>query len=131
MECVFLDSPRLGKPPSRASAGVRVSGGSFILVSGAVAWDERGNVVGKGDVKAQARQAFENLKTVYARAGATLDDIVKLNVYLTDRSQRLALVEVRREYVSHHPPSTTVIVAGLVEEELLVEIDAIAMVPSR
>jgi enamine deaminase RidA (YjgF/YER057c/UK114 family) len=131
MECIYLDSPLLGKPPSRAAPGVKVSGGSFILVSGAVAWDEHGRVVGKGDVRAQARQAFENLKKVYAQAGATLNDIVKLNVYLTDRSQRLTLVEVRREYLSHQPPSTTVVVAGLVEEDLLVEIDAIAMVPTR
>jgi 2-iminobutanoate/2-iminopropanoate deaminase len=128
MECVYLDSPLIGKPPSKASPGVKVSGGAFILVSGAVAWDETGNVVGKGDVKAQARQAFENLKKVYAEAGATLDNIVKLNVYLTDRSHRLALVEVRKQYLPHNPTSTTVVVAGLVEEDLLVEIDAIGMV---
>lgn len=130
MERLFLDTPMVGKPPSMAAPGVKVSGGSFILVSGAVAWDEHKNVVGKGDVIAQARQAFENLKKVYAEAGATLSDIIKLNVYLTDRSQRLPLVQVRREYLQHNPPSTTVVVAGLVEEDLLVEIDAIAMVPN-
>jgi enamine deaminase RidA (YjgF/YER057c/UK114 family) len=119
----------LGKPPSRAAPGVLVSGGRFILVSGAVAWDEAGAVVGKGDVRTQARYAFENLKRVFAQAGATLDDIVKLNVYLTSREQRLPLVEVRKEYLRHSPPSTTVVVAGLVEEDLLVEIDAIGMIP--
>lgn len=130
MECVYLDSPMLSKPPSGAAPGVMVSGGRYILVSGAVAWDETGNVVGKGDIRAQARQAFENLKRVYAQAGAKLDDIVKLNVYLTDRDQRLPLVEVRKEYLKHSPPSTTVVVAGLVEADLLVEIDAIAMIES-
>ncbi len=131
MERLFLDPLIIGKPPSLAAPGVKVSGGSLILVSGAVAWDERGNVVGKGDVRTQARQAFENLKKVYAEAGATLQDIIKLNVYLTDRSQRLPLVEVRKEYLRHNPPSTTVVVAGLVEEDLLVEIDAIAMIPTK
>jgi enamine deaminase RidA (YjgF/YER057c/UK114 family) len=121
----------LGKPPSRAASGVKVSGGSFILVSGAVAWDEAGRIVGRGDIRAQGRQAFENLKRVYAEAGATLDNIVKLNVYLTDRSQRLPMVEIRNEYLRHNPPSTTVVVAGLVEEDLLVEVDAIGMVPTR
>jgi enamine deaminase RidA (YjgF/YER057c/UK114 family) len=130
LERLFLDTWMVGNPPSLAAPGVKVSGGSLILVSGAVAWDEKGNVVGKGDVRTQARQAFENLKKVYAQAGATLQDIIKLNVYLTDRSQRLPLVEVRREYLQHNPPSTTVVVAGLVEEALLVEIDAIAMIPT-
>jgi enamine deaminase RidA (YjgF/YER057c/UK114 family) len=132
MERIFLDSLDIGKPPSDASPGVKVSGGSFILVSGAVAWDEQCNIVGKGDVKAQARQAFENLKKVYTQAGATLADIIKLNVYLTNRDDRLPVVEVRKEYLKeHNPPSTTVVVAGLVEKDLLVEIDAIAMVPAR
>jgi len=126
----FLDSPGLGKPPSNASSGVKVSGGSLIYVSGAVAWDEHCNVIGKGDIKAQARQAFENLRKVFALGGASLADIIKLNVYLTSIEHRLPLVEVRKEYLKdHNPPSTTVVVAGLVERDLLVEIDAIAMVP--
>jgi enamine deaminase RidA (YjgF/YER057c/UK114 family) len=128
---IFINTPSVGKPPSKASPGVKVSEGSLIFISGAVAWDEHCNVVGNGDIRAQARQAFENIKKVYAQAGATLQDIIKLNVYLTKMEDRLALVEVRKEYLKeHNPPSTTVVVAGLVERDLLVEIDAIAMVPT-
>ena len=77
----------------------------------------------------QARQAFENLKKVYARGGATLQDIVKLNIYLTDLAHRAAVREVRKEYLGdHNPPSTTVVVASLVDRDLLIEIDATAMV---
>lgn len=131
MERIFLDTPLVGKPPSKAAPGIKVSGGSLIFISGAVAWDENGNVVGKGDVKAQARMAFENIEKVFAQGGATLADIVKLNTYLTDMEDRLSVVEVRKEFLKeHNPPSTTVVVAGLVERDLLVEIDAIAMVPS-
>jgi enamine deaminase RidA (YjgF/YER057c/UK114 family) len=130
MQRTFLDVATVGKPPSQASPGIKVSGGSLIFVSGAVAWDKQCNIVGKGDVKAQARQAFENLQKVLAQGGAGLRDIIKLNVYLTNVEHRLPLVEVRKEFLKgHNPPSTTVVVASLVEKELLVEIDAIALVP--
>ena len=129
MQRIMLDSPDVPKAPSRAAPGIKVSGGSLILVSGQVAWDADGHVVGKGDIRAQARQAFENLKKVYARGGATLRDIVKLNIYLTDLAHRAAVREVRKEYLGdHNPPSTTVVVASLVDRDLLIEIDATAMV---
>ncbi len=129
MQRVMLDRPDVPKAPSKAAPGIKVSGGSLILVSGQVAWDAQGNVVSKGDIRAQARQAFENLKRLYSAAGATLQDVVKLNIYLTDLSHRQAVLEVRSEYLGrHNPPSTTVIVSSLVDKDLLIEIDATGMV---
>jgi enamine deaminase RidA (YjgF/YER057c/UK114 family) len=125
----MLDTPDIPKAPSNAAPGIKVSGGSLIFVSGQVAWDAHGTVVGKGDVRVQARQAFENLKKIFAQAGATLRDIVKLNIYLTDLAHRQAVREVRTEYLGgHNPPSTTVVVASLVDPDLLIEIDATALV---
>jgi reactive intermediate/imine deaminase len=129
MPRVMLDRPDVPKAPSKAAPGIKVSGGSLILVSGQVAWDANSQVVGKGDIRAQARQAFENLKKIYAQAGAGLEDIVKLNIYLTDLAHRQAVLEVRSEYLgTHNPPSTTVVVSSLVDKDLLIEIDATAMV---
>lgn len=129
MPRVMLDTPDIPKAPSRAAPGIKVSAGSLILVSGQVAWDAKGTVVGKGDIVAQARQAFENLKKIYAQAGATLQDIIKLNIYLTDLAHRQSVLKVRSEYLgTHNPPSTTVIVSSLVDKDLLIEIDATAMV---
>lgn len=131
MHRVMLDDPEIPKSLSKAAPGIEVSGGRLIYISGQVAWDARGNVVGKGDIRVQARQAFENIKRVYARAGATLKDIIKLNVYITTLDHRLAVLEVRREYLGdHNPPSTTVVVTSLVEPDLLIEIDATGMVAS-
>jgi enamine deaminase RidA (YjgF/YER057c/UK114 family) len=131
MQRTMLDSPDVPKAPSKAAPGIKVSGGSLILISGQVAWDASGNVVGKGDIRAQARQAFENLKRLYAQAGATLEDIIKLNIYLTNLAHRQAVLEVRREYLgNHNPPSTTVVVASLVDPDLLIEIDATGLVAS-
>jgi len=129
MERTMLDSPDVPKAPSRAAPGIKVSGGSLIMVSGQVAWDAAGRVVGKGDIQAQARQAFENLRRVYAQGGATLRDIIKLNIYITDLGHRAAVRDVRREYLGdHNPPSTTVVVASLVDPDLLIEIDATGMI---
>lgn len=129
MQRIMLDRPDVPKAPSKAAPGIKVSGGSLILVSGQVAWDAEGRVVGKGDIRAQARQAFENLKRVYAEGGATLADIIKMTIYLTDLAHRRAVREVRSEYLgTHNPPSTTVVVSSLVEPDLLIEIDATAMV---
>jgi 2-iminobutanoate/2-iminopropanoate deaminase len=131
MQRTMLDSADIPKSLSKAAPGIKAGGGSLIYISGQVAWDAKGNIVGKGDIRAQARQAFENIKRLYAEAGATLDDIIKLNVYITTLENRLPVLEVRREYLGqHNPPSTTVVVTSLVEPELLIEIDATGMVTS-
>lgn len=124
----FLNAPGLPRAPSAAASGIKVALREVILISGQVAWDEEGNVVGPGDIDAQAMQAFRNLRDVLALGGADLTDIVKLNFYLTSQSYRQPVLRVREQWLGeHHPPSTTVIVRGLVEPELMIEIDAIAV----
>ena len=124
MQRIELEPVDVPKAPSNAAPGIKLAGGNLILVSGQVAWDAAGNVVGKGDIVAQTRQAFANLERIFAAAEATLADVVKLTIYITDLANRHAVREIRREFLGDNtPPSTTVVVSSLVDEDLLVEIE--------
>jgi enamine deaminase RidA (YjgF/YER057c/UK114 family) len=107
---------------------VVVEGRRTIFIAGQLARDRQGNVVGKGDMRAQIRQVGENLKAALAAAGATLNDLVKTTTYVTDIDEFLKHVDVRMEYFGALPTSTTVEVRRLAHPDLLVEIDAIAVV---
>jgi len=106
-----------------------VKAGATIYVAGQVAVDHDGHVVGRGDVTAQAVQVFENLRTALDAAGADLSHLVKITIYATDAGFRDPIRDVRRRYLGSPDPvaSTFVVVAGLALPELLVEIDAVAV----
>ena len=127
MDKTVLQSRKLAKPSGIFSPGIKVGAGNLIFVSGQVARNAAGEIVGRGDIRAQTRQALENVKAVLEAAGATLDDIVKVTVFVTDVTQLAAIHEVRAEYFTRdYPASTLVEVKGLVSPELLIEIEAIA-----
>ncbi len=109
---------------------VDVTGGRTIYLSGQVALDKSGAVVGAGDLRAQAKQVFENLKAALAAVNATFADVVKLNFYVTDASQVQIIREVRDSYVkTDAPPASTLVeVRRLVRQEFMIEVDAIANV---
>jgi enamine deaminase RidA (YjgF/YER057c/UK114 family) len=71
--------------------------GNTIYVSGQIAYDSNGNLVGEGDIKAQTRQVFDNIKSVLERAGSGLKDIVKINSYITDGSKFMDMLAVRSD----------------------------------
>lgn len=103
--------------------------GDLIFVSGQVAMNDRGESVAPGDVLEQGRVAMRRLRDVLRAAGSDLSQVVKVTVFLTDRDQFPALVQLRREWFSPpYPADTTVIVDSLVREECLIEIEAIATV---
>lgn len=104
----------------------------LVFVTGQVAVDEDGRTVGVGDVAAQAEQVYRNLRTVLAAAGGDLADLVQVTVYLTDRDLFDAFNRVRnRVFGDVVPPSSAVVVvAGLVVPDHLVEISAVAAIPS-
>ena len=112
-----------------------VTGGTLVFISGQVALDKSGNVVGKNDFRAQVQQVFENLNAAVESAGGTFDDVVKLNSYLVDLSPSnlAAFREVRDKYVNVKTPpaSTAVQVQGLFRSEFLVEIEAVAVVKGK
>ena len=114
---------------------VVASPGKLIFISGQVARDKQGNLVGKGDLKAQAEQVFTNLKAALAGAGASFDDVVKINWYVRNYTPEslAALREVRTKYVNKdHPPASTLIgVSSLALDDYLIEVEAIASIPSK
>lgn len=107
-----------------------VKAGGLVFVAGQVALDPEGNVVGRGDIEAQVVQVFENLNTVLALAGGTLDDVVKLTTYTTSLAYRQKIAEVRARYFrTYFPPNTFVVVASLASPDYLLEIEAVAACP--
>jgi 2-iminobutanoate/2-iminopropanoate deaminase len=117
----------LPEPISHYSDAVRA--GDTIYVSGQASVDADGNLVGAGDVVAQAGRVLENMKTVLAAAGATLDDVVKVTVYLADRDDRPKVNEVRKKYFKANRPASTLIeISRFAIEGMLIEIEAVAVV---
>lgn len=105
--------------------------GPFVFVAGQGALDTDGNVVGKGDIKAQTRQALKNTEKVLKNAGASMSDVVKVTTFITNRSPGMvqAYDAVFGEFFpSNCPASTLVEVKSLVLRDMLVEIEAIAVV---
>ncbi|MFJ3900137.1 RidA family protein [Streptomyces sp. NPDC090025] len=107
--------------------------GRFVAVSGQCAFDENGELVGAGDAAAQARQVFENLRRCLAAAGAGFDDVVKLTYFVTDVAHLPAIREARDAVIpaDRLPASSAVQVAALFKPELLLEVEAFAIVPER
>jgi enamine deaminase RidA (YjgF/YER057c/UK114 family) len=107
--------------------------GKMVFIAGQVANNREGKLVGKGDLKAQTIQVFENLKTALASAGANFDDVVKITWYIKAYKPDYlsTLREVRNEYVNKaHPPASTLVgVASLFQEDYLIEVDAVASLP--
>lgn len=126
-----VSNPHGIAPPFRPyySNAVVAAPGPLLFVSGMVSWDEDRKVVGAGDITAQTRQTLENLKSVLAEHGATMDDVIKLTVFVTDLGGYAQTGEIRSEYFPTNGPASTVVqVSALVQPELMIEIEAVAVV---
>jgi reactive intermediate/imine deaminase len=118
--------PELAEPVSHYTDAVRA--GDLLFVSGCIAVDGDGRLVGGGDAAAQTRQVFANLEAILAAAGASIRDVVKVTVFLTDVRDRPAVNTVREEiFGSTRPASTLVEVSKLVVDGARVEIEAVAL----
>ena len=101
--------------------------GEVLYISGQIALDPAGALVGAGDMKAQSQRVFENIEAILRMAGGTLENVVKITAYLTDMSRYGQYNEVRGRFLKdHRPASTTVQVVALAFPGLLVEVEAIA-----
>jgi enamine deaminase RidA (YjgF/YER057c/UK114 family) len=99
-----------------------------VYIAGQVAFDSTGKVVGGADFRAQAEQVFGNLRRALASVGASFEDVVKTTTLVTDRKNVPILREVRDRYLDQkNPPASTLVVAGLLRPELLLEIEAVAV----
>lgn len=106
-----------------------VKAGNTIYVSGTVAWDETGKVTAHGDMYAQARQSILNIEKALAQAGASLRDVVRTRIFVTDMGRLEEAARAHGEAFGEiRPASTMVEVSRLAEPEMLVEIEAVAVV---
>ncbi len=130
MEKEFLNPAGLPVLPGFSQV-VTATEGKIVFISGQVALDANNEVVGKGDLRAQVVQTFENLKGALAAVGATFDDVLKTNTYIVNYTPDMIGVvrEVRSRYLPQEkPPASTLIgVQALVLEDLLIEIEAFAL----
>jgi len=125
----ILQSAKLAASAGIMSHGVEAPAGKMVFVSGQVARDLDGSVVGVGDIHSQTRKVLQNMQAVLAESGATMDDVVKVTVFVTNLEQHLAAShEVRAEFFKNgYPASTLVEVSRLVHKDFLIEIEAIAV----
>lgn len=126
MDKVVIASDKVAKPFGIFSQAIKAA--NLIFVSGQVAKNTSGEVVGKGDIEAQTKQCIENLKHILEAGGATLEDVVKMTVYVTNMEHLRVIHEVRAEYFKEpYPASTLIEVSRFTHPEYLIEIEAIAI----
>lgn len=103
--------------------------GDLIVLSGQIAMTPEGKIVGQGDIAAQAEQAFANIKAILEEAGSNLRNIIKMTTYVTDMSKVGELSEIRARLFGQPPPCETLVeVSALALPDLMIEIDATAIV---
>ena len=124
----YINPPTLARPMGYTHV-VEASGARTFYIAGQVALDDSGNIVGEGEMGAQARQVFENLHTALRAVGASFKDVVKLTYFIVDMSQMQTVREARDQYIQpeYLPASTAVEVRRLAREEFLLEIEAVAV----
>jgi enamine deaminase RidA (YjgF/YER057c/UK114 family) len=131
MNVEYINPPALG-PTHGWTHVVGVTGGRTIHVSGQVGVNDRGEVVGLGDMRVQTEQAFKNIELALAAAGATFQNVVKMNLYVVGlRPEHVPLIRaVRARYVNReNPPASTLVgVSALVGPDWLIEIEVTAVV---
>lgn len=127
----FINPEGVHKPVGYSHVAEVVSG-RLIYLAGQVSVDPSGKIVGEGDVAAQTRQVFENIKANLAAVGAGFSAVIKLTYFLLDPAGVATIRQIRDEFVntSAPPASTLLIVAGLARPEFLIEIEAVAALPS-
>lgn len=131
MTSIYVDPPGLAPSPGYTHAVVRR--GTPVFVTGQIALDEHGRLVGGGDIAAQVAQVWRNIALACAGVGATLDDIVKITTYATSRSHLEAIADERRKHFQPgaFPASTFLVVSELAKPEYLVEIEPILVLPEQ
>lgn len=116
-------------PPTYSQA-VKVTGAQTILfLAGQVAYDKDGGPLHRGDFKAQARECFRAIQAHVQAQGGSLQNVVKLNTYVTDVRYRADLMPVREEFFGKKSPASTLVqVAALAHPDWLIEVEAIAVI---
>ncbi len=134
METRLINPLELSVPTGYSHVAVAPPGRT-VFVSGQIAFDPTGRIVGKGDLRAQGEQVYQNLYAALAAAEATFTDVVKMTTFVVDLTPEKAAVmrEIRARFLpeAHRPASTMVGVTSLVNPDLLVEVEVTAVLPDR
>ncbi|MFC3748661.1 RidA family protein [Paenibacillus sp. GCM10012306] len=109
---------------------VEVKNARMLYISGQIALDRNGKLVGEGDLSAQTGQVFENIRLALEAEGASFSDVIKLTFFMIDISQMASIREVRDQYINaNNPPASSAVeVRRLIHDDLLIEVEAIAAV---
>ena len=128
MSKTVINPPMLAKPTGYSYANKK--SGTPVFISGQVALDAEGKLVGENDAAAQTEQIFKNLQAVVEGCGGTLDDVVKITIFVTDPSYRPAVAAARLKWFKEGqwPASTYLVVSALAVPTMLVEIEAVAVI---
>lgn len=135
LQRTVVNPRRAPQPIGAYSQAVRVKAAELMFIAGQVALDAKGNLVGPGDMVAQTRQVFANLEQVLASVGASFSNVVELTTYVVGRESVEGFIQARAQIYprlfpnADYPTNTLVIVDGLVREEFLVEVKAVAALP--
>lgn len=125
-----LETDGIAKPTGVWSTIVTANPGKLAFLSGFISIDADGKPVGVGDMRAQTRRVCEQVETAVKAVGATMADIVRIDVYTTDLKQFAAIHEVRKEFFGTNPPASTMVeVKRLVGDHSMIEINAIVAIP--
>ncbi len=126
MKRTIINPSGVHKPVSHYSHAVKV--GDLVWITGQIAIDKDGNVVGKGDCVAQTHQVYQNLRIVLNGIGSGMDKIVKLNTYVVNVEDVEKIRDIKSQYIEKDPPaSTLVVVKALAYPDLLIEMEAVAV----
>ena len=127
-----ITSAKLAKPNGHFSQATTIEAkGKLVFISGMTARRADGSIAGIGDIDAQTRQVCENLKAAAEAAGGSLDDVVRVDVYVRNIEHFAAIHKVRQEYFKAPVPASTMVeVAKMVSPDYLIEISAIAVLPN-
>ena len=130
-----ITSDQAPRPLGAYSVGMSVNAGRLVYVAGQVALDSEGNLVGTGDAAAQTKQVLANIGHILAAAGAGFSNVVEFTTYVVGRESVQQFIAGRTEVYpdlfpgGDYPPNTLLVVDGLVREDFLVEIKAVAALP--
>ena len=125
-----INPPGVWPPFGAFSMAVLQGDGHVVHLKGQVALDRSGQIVGPGDMRAQVRQALDNIASILSSMGGQMGDVVSLVHYATDIEQFMAAGDIRRAYFAEpYPVTTTVQVSRLYRPDLLIEITAVAEIP--
>jgi 2-iminobutanoate/2-iminopropanoate deaminase len=130
----FINPASIATPKGYSlSAVIDLGNCQMIILSGQVPLDRDGNLAGRGDLEKQTEQVFSNIKNILAELGGTMDNLVKLGVFMTDVSQIQHFRDVRNKFINTKtPPASTLVQVGkLFMDDILIEVEATAIIPKN